>query len=489
MCSAEPLRFVVTISPDAFDQPFTGRVVVWLSHQRREPRFGPNWFHPEPCYSAKFTDVKPGDPMTIDAENSIGFPGKLSELEPGEWSIQAVADRNLGGRTVGGSPGNLYSKPVRVAVDPKTGGDVKLTCDQVVTEPKFTETAAVKRVRIKSKLLSDFHKRDTFMQAVVILPVGFETHPDERYPVIYSVPGFGGSIQMFSGRTDRGPTVRDHLPFLFVFLDANCPTGHSVFAESDNNGPWGKALTTELIPEIESKFRAIAKPEARFVTGHSSGGWSSLWLQVTYPDFFGGCWSTSPDPVDFRDFQQIDLYKPNQNLFTDENGNARPLARQGDQPFLFYKSFTQMEQPIRGEQIGSFEAVFGPRGPDGEPARMYDRNTGAIDPKVIESWKRYDIGLILRTHWKELSPKLAGKIHVYIGDMDTFYLDGAVRLLQADMKTLNADAVIELVPGDHGTMMTPQLHERIDREMADQFRKSFPSTQPSAKQPATRKAA
>jgi hypothetical protein len=143
-----------------------------------------------------------------------------------------------------------------------------------------------------------------------------------------------------------------------------------------------------------------------------------------------------------------------------------------------------MEQPIRGCQIGSFEAVFGPRGVDGEPAHLYDRDTGAVDPKVVEAWKRYDIALILKDRWNELGPKLAGKIHVYMGDMDTFYLDGAVRLLKNQMKALDSYAVIEIFPGDHGTMMTPALRTRIDKEMADQFRKAHPESRTATRRKA-----
>ena len=471
---AEPLRFTVTISPDALNEPFTGRVVVFVSRGggRRDPRFGPNWFNPEPCYSAKFASVKPGDPMTITDANAVGFPGKPSELEAGEWTVQAVADRNLGGRTVGGSPGNLYSVPQQVRIDPKESGEIKLVCDQVVRERLFVETDSVKLVKLRSKLLSDFHGRDTFMRAAVVLPKEWHDEPQRRFPVIYDVPGFGGSPDHFSGLNPTILTVKDGVPFIVVTLDPNCPTGHCVFADSDNNGPWGKALTTELIPEIEKRYRAIGESGARFITGHSSGGWSSLWLQVTYPDLFGGTWSTSPDPVDFRDWQQVDLYKPDANLFTDEQGRERPIARRGDRPFLYYKRFTQMEQPIRGEQIGSFEAVFGKRGPDREPEHLYDRQTGAVDPKVVKSWSRYDIGKILRDNWKTLGPKLAGpKLHVYCGDKDTFYLEGAVKLLKKDLADLGSDAVVELVPGDHMTMMTPMLQKRIAREMAEQFRR------------------
>src|SRR5206468_2387379 len=141
---------------------------------------------------------------------------------------------------------------------------------------------------------------------------------------------------------------------------------------------------------------------------------SSLWLQVTYPDFFGGTWSTAPDPVDFRDFQRINLYQPGANVFTDEHGQPRPVAREGDKPVLFFKQFSDMERPIRGEQLGSFEAVFSPKGADGEPLKLWDRDTGALDPKVVEAWKTYDIGLTLRTGWKQLGPRLAGRVHLYV---------------------------------------------------------------------------
>jgi hypothetical protein len=475
----------VTISPEALNEPFSGRVVVWLSRGRREPRFGPNWFNPEPCYSAKFTNVPPGTPMTITDENAVGFPGKLSELTPGEWSVQAVADRNLGGRTIGESPGNIYGVPLKLTLDPRTSGEVKLTCNKIVKEKPFTETSIVKLVKVRSELLSDFYKRDTFIKAAVILPPDYDRDPNRRFPTVYSIPGFGGGIDHYSGLNPSIMTLHGGEPFIHVELDPNCPTGHCVFADSDNNGPWGKALVSELIPEIERRFRTYADPGARFTTGHSSGGWSSLWLQITYPDVFGGCWSTSPDPVDFRDWQQVNLYAPGANLFTDEKGNPRPIARRGDTPFLFYKPFTQMERPIRGEQIGSFEAVFGPRGRDGEPAPLYDRETGAVDPKVLEAWKRYDIGHILRTRWKGLAPRLGGKIHVYMGDKDTFYLEGAVKLLKKDLAELGSDAVIEIVPGDHGTMMTPMLRKRIDTEMAEQFHKwrqsNAPATAPAKK--------
>jgi len=463
------LRFAVHYPASAFAGPFNGRVIVSLTKSpRQEPRFGPNWFHPEPMFAQTVRNVKPDEVIHL-TESSVHFPVNLAEFPAGEYFVQAVLDRNLGGRQFGGSIGNLYGDPIKVTVDPNARGEIALLCDKVVQARTFQETETVKEVRLESKLLTVFYGRPTFLQAAVALPKEWALEPQRQFPVVYEVPGFGGTHMGLSGSTNVGKTHRQGEPFLYVVLNPDCPTGHSVFADSANNGPWGKALTTELIPAIEKQFRAIGRPEGRFVTGHSSGGWSSLWLQVTYPDVFGGCWSTSPDPVDFRDFQRIDLYGRDANLFTDPNGKPRPLARQGDTPILFFKAFSDMERPLRGEQLGSFEGVFSPRGADGEPRKLWDRVTGAIDPTTAEAWKRYDIDLTLRTHWKELAPKLAGKLHVFTGDMDTFYLEGAVKLLKTDMKTLGSDAVIEIVPGDHGSMMTPALRARIDSEIAASF--------------------
>jgi S-formylglutathione hydrolase FrmB len=262
---------------------------------------------------------------------------------------------------------------------------------------------------------------------------------------------------------------------IHVMLDPDCHHGHHVFADSANNGPCGKALIEELIPAIEKRFRGIGKPAARFVTGHSSGGWSSLWLQVAYPDFFGGCWSTSPDPVDFRDFQKINLYVPAENMFNDQANKRRPIARRSKEPALWYRDFSDMEEIMgHGGQLASFEAAFSERDANGQPKRLWNRKTGAIDPEVARSWEKYDISLVLERNWKTLGPKLAGKLHVYMGDMDNFYLDGATKLLREQLARLKSDARVELFAGyDHSTILnspTLGLRRRIAREMAAKFR-------------------
>lgn len=465
------LEFHVTFDKTVSAEPFTGRLYVMLSAARTgEPRSGPNWFRPEPFFAIDVKDWRPGVPAVVSSA-AVGYPVRLDKLKKGTYAIQAVMDLDRGGRHFGTAPGNAYSKPLRLELDPAATGAVRLTIDQVARETPFKETECVKLVDIESKLLTAFHGRPTRMRAGVVLPKSFKEKPDKRYPVVYEIPGFSGDHRFAIRRAAMGATDVAGVEFLHVVLDPECRLGHHVFADSANNGPRGKALVEELIPAIEKKFRALGKPAARLLTGHSSGGWSSLWLQVTYPDFFGGVWSTAPDPVDFRDFQKIDLYKPGANVFTDEANKARPIARMGGRPVLFFKGFSDMEEVFgRGGQLASFEAVFSPRGKDGKPLKLWDRKTGCVDAVVARAWETYDIRLVLERNWKTLGPRLKGKLHVYTGAEDTFYLDGATRLLKEALARLGSDAVVELFPGKHhGNLLDKQLRERIAREMADRF--------------------
>ena len=469
----QPLEFRLTFAKQALATPFTGRVFVVASKaQLRDAPPGVNWFKPEPFFAMDVKDWQPETPLTFQAQHS--FPEPLAKLPPGKYHVQAVMDRDLGGQRCFASPGNLYSKPLEVEVDPAKGATVALTIDQTVAPRKFEDKPRVKLVDIESKLLSKFHGKPIRLRAGVTLPKSFAENPERKYPAIYEIPGFGGDHFMaflMEGRTEAAGVEMIH-----VTLDPACRTGHHVFADSANNGPCGRALIEELIPHIEKTWRGLDTPSARFVTGHSSGGWSSLWLQITYPDFFGGVWSTAPDPVDFRDFQRVNIYQPNTNIFSDAKGEKRPLARSKGKVMLYYKPFSDMEVVMgRGGQLQSFEAVFSPRGADRQPRPLWDRGTGRIDPAVAEAWKQYDIRLIIEKHWPTLGPKLAGKLHVYMGGDDTFYLDGATKLLQASLQTLGSDAVVEIVPGrDHGSLMDGALRKRISSEMADQFRKGQP---------------
>jgi hypothetical protein len=469
--AAGPLEFHLRFDPKAHGRPFTGRVYVLLVKGTPDGlQGGVNWFNPQPTFARDVKAWKPGEAVVID-KSAIGYPVTLDKVAKGKWTVQAVMDLHSDHKSFAAAPGNVWGS-VTKELDPATAGPVALTLDRVYEEEPFEESDRVKLVEIQSRLLTAFHGRPTRMRAAVLLPESYAKAGDRKYPVVYEIPGFGGALRVAHDLVDSGVTRRDGVEVLHVLLDPGCRHGHHGFADSANNGPVGRALTEELIPAIEAKFRAVDRPEGRLVTGHSSGGWSSLWLQVTYPDFFGGCWATAPDPVDFRDFQGINLYRAGENMFTDRDGRRRPLARRGKTPLIWYKGFSDMEEVIgHGGQLAAFEGVFSERGEDGRPRRLWDRRTGAIDPYVAKSWERYDIRLVLERNWERLAPKLAGKIHVYMGDLDSFYLEGATALLKESLARLKSDAVVELFPGkDHRTLMSTDLRRRIAREMGRQLR-------------------
>ena len=341
----------------------------------------------------------------------------------------------------------------------------------MISERKFPENDWCKLLRVRSKLLSDFHKRDVFLLAAVLLPASYHKQPERKYPVIFTIPGFGGTH--FDGV--RAEPINEQnqggVEFIRLMLDPSCPLGHHVFADSANNGPWGTALVKELIPELDKAFRTDARPQGRFLTGHSSGGWSSLWLMVSHPDDFAGTWSTSPDPVTFEDFQYINMYASGENMYADRAGQRRPIARRGQQVLLWYRDFDVMEEALGpGGQLHSFEAAFSPRSPNGKPERVWDRQTGEVNTDAAKWWEAYDIRLVLERNWPTLGPKLRGKLHVHMGDLDTFYLEGATRLLGTSLKKLDSDAVVEMHAGhDHGSILNPQMMSRLRAEMVAKY--------------------
>jgi enterochelin esterase-like enzyme len=467
-----PLEFQLTFAQAVSDKPFTGRVYVMLSKNplKAVPN-GPNWFKPEPFFARDVKNWKPDEPINLGPD-CLAHPEPLPRLAKGTWYVQAILDfdRHI---SFSAADGNGYSQPIQRELNPAESGMVSLRIDQVYKEKAFVPTARVKLVDIESKLLSAFHHRPIRLRAGVVLPASFAEKPQRRYPVIYEVPGFGGNHFGAFRAEERKATEVAGVEMLYVVLDPSCRLGHHVFADSDNNGPYGRALIEELIPAIEKEYRGLGSAAGRFVTGHSSGGWSSLWLQVTYPDHFGGVWSTAPDPVDFRDFQRIDLVKPDANMFTDPAGKPRPIARRAGKAALWYKEFSDMEVVMgHGGQLASFEAVFSQRGPDGQPKKLWNRGSGDIDPEVARSWERYDIRHILEKNWKTLGPKLNGKLHVYMGDEDSFYLEGAVVLLKQALKQLGSDALVEIFPNrNHGNLIDQKMRERIAQEMANRYRR------------------
>ncbi|HEX7449788.1 MAG TPA: alpha/beta hydrolase-fold protein [Pirellulales bacterium] len=475
--AARSVAVNLTLDPQVAEGPVSGRLFVYLSRRAEgEPRMGPNWFAPEPFFAIDVTDWKPGETRTLD-DRADGFPDRVSKIPPGRYRVQAQLDHQLDTHHAAQGEGNFYSAVALWTIGPGPVEPLPLTLDRVVGPRAFQETAWLKEVVLPSPLLSDFHHRPVRHLAAVVLPPSYERQPERRYPVIYSVPGFGGTHYdaMRNYATGAPPAAAGETEFIRVALSGDCKWGHHVFADSATNGPRGTALVEELVPHIDARFRTVAAPSGRFVTGHSSGGWASLWLQVSQPDTFGGVWSTAPDPVDFRDWQQVNLYvDPPLSLYYDQRGAARPIARRGVTPVLWYASFAKMDDVLgRGGQLRSFEAVFSPLDEEGQPRRMWDRRTGQIDPVVARAWSKYDIRQKLEREWSELGPKLRGKLHVYTGALDTFYLDGAVRKLADSMKQLGSDAEIVVVPGrDHRDLLSADLIHQMRRQMTEAFRKA-----------------
>ncbi len=442
------LAFRVTFDPNLQPRPYSGRVLVVVANALSdEPRLEiNNWFRPPHVFGKDVKEWLAGESTLVD-DAALFFPRRLSELPSGEYRIQAVARRSLDDPVPGQGTGDLYSAPVALALDPAQTGPLDLRLDRVVAAQPFEESSGVKSVEFVSSLLSKFHGRDIQMRAAVVLPAGWTDDPRKRYPVLYMIPGFGGDHRMAKSvaRMRSADSPGHHV--LFVVPDPTCFRGHSVFADSENNGPWGQALVEELIPRVEKRFHGEGSGRHRYVTGVSSGGWSALWLQVTYPDEFNGCWAHCPDPVDFRDFQQINLYAEGANMFFDDSGLRRPLARFGEKIMIYYEDFVRHDEILApGGQIHSFEAVFSPRLTDGRPAPLFDRATGKVNPDIARAWERYDVRLVLERNWPTLGLKLRGKLYIYAGQKDTFYLEGAVARLKGTLTNLGSDADVTVVP-------------------------------------------
>jgi len=473
--AADPVHFDLTFSPKLRGEPFTGRVILYLHDDINvQPRLKHGWTSRQPIFAKNVKDWKPGEKLTIS--DPAGFPYELADLPKKKYAVQAVMHTNLDAPHSGTAPGNLFSKPVVVDMTSE-GFDGAIALEikkRVKPAPDKLAMPRSRIVELRSNLLSKFHHRDIMLRAAVLLPKEYDAEPDRKFPAIYVIHGFGGDH--FQSAMMAAMYGKPETPFIRIGLDASCGLGHHVFADSDNNGPCGAALVEELIPHLEKEFRLIPDESARFLTGHSSGGWTSLWLQVAYPDTFGGTWSTSPDPVTFKNFCGLDLYDPATNFYKDEDGKKRPIMRQGRKIELWLEGFSKMEDVVGpGGQIHSFEAVFSPRGRDGAPRLLFDRKTGEIDQATVKAWRRYDIVEKLKREWPTLEPKLKGKLTIICGGADNFYLEGAAEILKDELESLGSDARVILVPGkDHGTIMFTEPFRKMIKEMEEKFLSTHP---------------
>jgi hypothetical protein len=478
-------KFEISFPAGAHADAITGRVFVMISKKDSpEPRMQAGGYgDTSPIFGADVSALAAGQITVIDG-NTQGYPLRsLRDIPAGDYYVQALMNiytefHRADGHTIWAhmdqwegqhfarSPGNIYSEVQKVHLDPAAGYDVKFSLARVI--PAVTvpaDTAYVKHIKIQSEMLTKFWGHPMFIGAVVLLPKGYDEHPDAHYPVIYDEGHF--SLGAPFGFTPENEPVPDAMRARLA--DVNRETGYEFYqswtsdsfprmiavtfqhptpyfddsyaVNSVNNGPYGDALVKEMIPYLESHFRMIPKTYARVLTGGSTGGWESIAVQVFYPDFFGGTWTLYPDPVDFRRYQMTNAYEDD-NAFW-EPGHTwlqapRYMERKSDgQPLVTMQSMSQLEDVLgshgrSAQQMEIWEAVYGPVGDDGYPKPLWDKQTGRIDHSVALYMRDhgYDISYNLKTNWETLGPKLRGKIHVYVGDMDNYYLNLAVYMLE-----------------------------------------------------------
>jgi hypothetical protein len=462
------IRFEVTIDPAAAGaMPVSGRVLVGIGRKGARPDF--TRYKPPVLPILGADAVAAGKVITLDAASDLFPCQSLGSLPAGRYSVQAILARNHD-INLPDAPGNLYGEPVTVRIDPAAGTTVKLRLDRRLAEVVPKDSATHRYLAIPSKRLTDFHGRPMVYRVGVVLPERFEQE-SRSYDLVVDIGGFG---TRYTDAASRSPDPR----FVQIIPDGAGPFGDPYQVNSANNGPYGDALVEEVIPYIEKSFRCGGSPDSRFTCGASTGGWASLALQVFYPDFFNGCWSQCPDSLTFERYELIDLYR-DENAFVNRFGFERPSTRTLDGDVIStVRHEVALEQvlgrggrwELSGRDWASWNAVYGPRGKDGLPVPVWDGKTGKIDRSVAEQWKKYDLKLILEKNWKTLGPKLAGgKIHIWCGDADDYFLNAAVHRFKESVARLkdppfDGSIAIELRKGHgHGGWTRKQMLDAMAR--------------------------
>ncbi len=479
-------RIEVAIAPAlVVEPPAQGRLVVVISKDLRSSdlrrAIGRTGLQAPPIFGADVAAFRADHVASVD-DQSQAFPiASLADVAPGEYLAQAVfmTNRDL---NLPNAPGNLFSKPQVIQIGQGETPRLLLT-EREPDERLPADTDRVKYLKFPSKLLSDFHGRPMFYRAAVILPAGFDRDPQRRFPLCVDIGGYGTRFTMARFMASRGGATESATPFVRLLLDGAGPYGDPYQVNSANNGPYGDALTQELIPHVEKTFRCIGQPHARFTAGASTGGWVSLALQLFYPDTFNGCWSSCPDAVDFRCYELINIYE-DQNAYVNRFGFERPAKRTIDGDTVYtVRHECQIENVLGlgdhwvmgGKDWASWNAAYGPRGVDGRPKALWDPKTGVIDRSVVEHWKQYDLRLYVEKHWPQLGPKVNGKIHVWVGDADDYFLNNAVYRLKATLER-------QRQPAFQGSIVIAQRQPHTsgwsDQEMLRQMAERMAATAP-----------
>lgn len=470
-------QFDITFASQVRSSPVDGRLIVIVSKNLEgDPRFQVDLdVKTQQIFGMDVDGLRPGELAHIGAD-AAGYPlHSLRDLPPGTYNVQAVLNvyetfhRGDGhvlkmhmdhgeGQQWNTSPGNLMSKPRKVEIAADSVVPIEMTeVIPPIDPPK--DTKYLRHVQIESKLLTAFWGRPMHIGAIVLVPEGFDSQTHQRYPIVFDQGHFPAdfssfretppSADMTGGTRRRGSSAYQffqewtsgRLPKMLIVLTQH-PTPYyddSYGVNTANMGPYGDALTQELYPYIEKAFRAIGQPWARVVYGGSTGGWMTLAQQIFYPDYFGGAWGFCPDPVDFHAFQLVNVYEE-KNAYFDLGPFLKlpkPLGRlPNDHVLTTMQEFSREESVLGGHgrsggQMDAFHATFGPVGPDGYTAKLWDPETGELHPEVAKYWgEHFDLTANLKRDWRTLGPKLTGKLHITVGTKDTFYLDGAVHLME-----------------------------------------------------------
>ncbi len=535
-----PFRFEISFPASLSATPLDGRVLLFISEdEKTEPRFQTDQYRANstrPIFGVDVDGLKPGDAAIID-DRTFGWPARsLRDIPPGDYFVQAMLARyetfvRSDGHTVkmpmdqgegqnwSRKPGNFFSQPAKLHLDPASGGTIAISMDQEVPEiAPHPDSAQVKYLRVPNERLTKFWGRPIELGAIVLLPMGWETHPAARYPLVIHHGHFPASMESDGWRDTppdpkATPAQREQQQAAYQFYkDWNGPTfprmihvliqhptpyfDDSYAVNSANNGPYGDAITLDLIPLIERRFRGIGQGWARLLIGGSTGGWEAFGVQVFYPDEYNGAWALCPDPIDFRSYRSVNIYDEQNAYFYEDNPwkhTAKPGFRDyRDHLFSTFEDRNLVELVLgtHGRSAGQHDAwasVFGPVGSDGYYKPLYDKLTGAIDPDVANYWRdHYDLRFILQRDWGTLASRLRGKIHITSGTMDNGYLNNAVYQMEEFLLGASPSAEAEIVYGERrehcftgdtehsNAVGTRTQHQRYLPDMARWIMKSAP---------------
>lgn len=495
MPAPTPVTFKISFTKELSAEAQDGRLLLMLArNENSEPRFQINdGLGTQQVFGIDVSGMKPGAVIEIN-DNAFGFPvRKVSDMPPGNYFVQALVNRYetfklKTGHTVqlppdkgegqqwNRKPGNFYSKPFKVTLKAGAAQEVKVVMDQKIApieEPK--DTKYIRHIKVQSKKLTEFWGKPMYLGAHVLVPEGFDEHKEAHYPIMifhghfpsnfggfretppdanldttdyssrFGIYGYNKIQQQEAYNFYKQWTSKDFPRFLIVEIQhANPYYDDSYAVNSANLGPYGDAIMYELLPEIERQFRGIGQGWARFTYGGSTGGWEALAVQVFYPDEFNGCFAACPDPIDFRAYCLVDLYKDKNAYWYDSDFKKLPRPSHRNNLGQIQSSMQESNHfelalgthSRSGQQWDIWEAVYSPQGSDGYPKRIFDKETGDIDPSVAAYWKEhYDLRHIMERDWSTLGPKLKGKLHIYCGDMDNYYLNNAVYLTEAFLKS------------------------------------------------------